>query len=194
MLAEHIGRYPSAEGLVFTAAEGGPVHHRNFRRRHFQPATGKAGLEGVRFHDLRHTCAALLIANGRHMEEVKDYLGHSSIRVTSDRYAHLFPKARAALAESLDATFRESEGLFEGLAAKSRCLRTRARGRLGPSSALSLGADDGTRTRDPNLGKVVLYQLSHVRVGARLYQGLPPQAPASRAYAPLLEPILGGWT
>jgi integrase len=50
---------------------------------------------GLRFHDLRHTCAAFLIANGRHMEEVKIYLGHSSIRVTSDRYAHLFPQARA---------------------------------------------------------------------------------------------------
>jgi len=58
-------------------------------------------------NDLRHTCAALLIANGRHIEEVKDHLGHSSIRVTSDRYGHLFPKARQSLAEGLDVTFRE---------------------------------------------------------------------------------------
>lgn len=62
--------------------------------------------DGLPLHDLRHTCAALLIANGRHMEEVKDYLGHSSIRVTSDRYGHLFPKACAALADALDDTFR----------------------------------------------------------------------------------------
>jgi integrase len=60
----------------------------------------------VRFHDLRHTCAALLIAAGRHVEEVKDYLGHSSIRVTSDRYGHIFPKARADLASALNATFQ----------------------------------------------------------------------------------------
>ncbi|MGH2691677.1 MAG: hypothetical protein ACRDHM_04165, partial [Actinomycetota bacterium] len=53
-------------------------------------------------------CAAFLIANGRHMEEVKDHLGHSSIRVTSDRYGHLFPKSRQALAESLDETFRRT--------------------------------------------------------------------------------------
>ena len=39
------------------------------------------------------------------MEEVKEYLGHSTIRVTSDRYGHLFPSAREALAGSLDATF-----------------------------------------------------------------------------------------
>ena len=63
---------------------------------------------GLRIHDLRHTCAALLIANGRHLEEVKDYLGHSSIRVTCDRCAHLFPKAPAELADSLDATYRSS--------------------------------------------------------------------------------------
>jgi hypothetical protein len=39
------------------------------------------------------------------MEEVKDYLGHSSIRVTSDRYADLFPHARASIADALDARF-----------------------------------------------------------------------------------------
>ncbi len=42
------------------------------------------------------------------MEEVKDYLGHSSIRVTSDRYGHLFPRARVELADGLDATYREA--------------------------------------------------------------------------------------
>jgi hypothetical protein len=94
MLGEHIGRYPSPDGWVFTAAEGGPVHHHNFRRRQYTPAVESAELLGVRFHDLRHTCAALLIAAGRHLEEVKTYLGHSSIRVTSDRYGHLFPEAQ----------------------------------------------------------------------------------------------------
>ena len=121
MLSDHIDRYPSPDGFVFTAREGGPIRHRNFYRRHFRPAVasarttaieddrdGEAIPEGLRFHDLRHTCAALLIANGRHMEEVKDHLGHGSIRVTSDRYGHLFPSARAALAESLEATFLES--------------------------------------------------------------------------------------
>jgi integrase len=108
MLGEHIGRYPSPDGWVFTAGEGGPVHHHNFRNRHYVPATRIAKLPGVRFHDLRHTCAALLIAAGRHLEEVKTYLGHSSIRVTSDRYGHLFPEARAALADALDATYRSA--------------------------------------------------------------------------------------
>ena len=109
MLGEHIGRYPSAEGFVFTMAEGGPIRQRNFYRRHFKPAVLEAGLPaGLHFHSLRHTCAAFLIADGRHMEEVKDHLGHSSIRVTSDRYGHLFPKARQAVADGLDETFRRA--------------------------------------------------------------------------------------
>jgi len=121
MLGEHIGRYPSVDGSVFTAREGGPIRHRNLYRRHFRPAVEKASAaaiaqhrkseaipEGLRFHDLRHTCAAILISNGRHMEEVKDHLGHSSIRVTSDRYGHLFPSARIALADGLEAAFQQA--------------------------------------------------------------------------------------
>jgi len=74
--------------------------------RHYGNAVIAAGLtEGVRFHDLRHTCAAWLIALGHHMQEVKDHLGHSSIRVTSDRYGHLFPESRDARAASLDNLF-----------------------------------------------------------------------------------------
>lgn len=42
------------------------------------------------------------------MEEVKDHLDHSSIRVTSDSYGHLFPSARKALADSLEATFQQA--------------------------------------------------------------------------------------
>ena len=119
LLATHVGRYPSSDGCVFTAAEGGPVRHRNFYARHYRPAVARAGLaDGLRFHDLRHTCAASLIAEGRHIEEVKDYLGHSSIRVTSDRYGHLFPKAHAEMADALDARFRRAAG--ESPAARSR--------------------------------------------------------------------------
>jgi integrase len=110
MIGEHIGRYSTPNGLVFSASEGGAVNHRNFSRRHYRPAVKRAVdvPNALRFHDLRHTCAAFLIAEGRHMEEVKDYLGHSSIRVTSDRYGHLFPAAREEIADALDARFRAS--------------------------------------------------------------------------------------
>jgi len=66
--------------------------------------------------------AALLIANSRHMEEVKEHLGHSSIRVTSDRYGPLFPSARKALADSLERTFQGGCLGSDGRSSKS-CLR-----------------------------------------------------------------------
>jgi integrase len=170
LIGEHIGRYSSAVGYVFSAPKGGPVRHHNFMVRVFRPTVAKLeGFPPIRFHDLRHTCAALLIANGRHLEEVKDHLGHSSIRVTSDRYGHLFPKARAELADALDETFANAAPADLAHADLADFSRTTAPvvGRLRAVQGSDLpvrGADDGTRTRDPHLGKVMLYQLSHVRV------------------------------
>ena len=60
---------------------------------------------GLRFHDLRHTCASLLIAQGAHPKLIQARLGHSSITITLDRYGHLFPSLEAALADKLDAAF-----------------------------------------------------------------------------------------
>ena len=104
------------------------------------------------------------------MEEVKDHLGHGSIRVTSDSYSHLFPSARLTLAESLETTF------LGAVSAETDCETDERRTKFGKSAAGSpnrlkigpltwyvFGADDGIRTRDPHLGKVMLYQLSHVR-------------------------------
>ncbi len=108
MLQEHMGAYPCPEGYVFTSPEGGPLR-RNFYRRHYKPAVRLAGLpEGVRFHDLRHTCAALLIAQGAHPKEIQERLGHSTIRMTFDRYGHLFPNLDERLREGLDAGFRQA--------------------------------------------------------------------------------------
>jgi integrase len=89
---------------VFTAPKGGRLRHNNFYQRLFCPALRHAGLpEQVRFHDLRHTCAALLIAQGAHPKAIQAHLGHSSIQVTMDRYGHLFPDALEHLADRLDA-------------------------------------------------------------------------------------------
>jgi hypothetical protein len=75
----------------------------------FPPAVAGARLpKQLRFHDLRYTCAALLIANVGHMEEMNDHLGHSPIRVTSDRYRHLLRHTRQELADGLDDTYRNA--------------------------------------------------------------------------------------
>ncbi len=99
------------EAFVFTAPDGGPLRHHNFYARHFRPAVVAAGLpERMRFHDLRHTCAALLInaEPPAHPLAVMKRLGHSSITVTYDTYGHLFPALEEALTDSLDRSYRQS--------------------------------------------------------------------------------------
>jgi integrase len=60
------------------------------------------------FHELRHTAAALAIAQGAHPLAIRERLGHSSITVTMDRYGGLFPRLDGAIAEGLDVVLRDS--------------------------------------------------------------------------------------
>jgi integrase len=92
-LASHLAQHPSKDGLLFAASEGGVIRRTNFRRRVWQPAVLSAKIEPPfpRVHDLRHTAASLAIQAGGHPKAVQEMLGHSSIRVTLDRYGHLFP-------------------------------------------------------------------------------------------------------
>lgn len=106
MLTEHVAQFASSDGDVFASTEGGPLR-RNFYHRHFKPAVRTAGLDdGLRFHDLRHTCAALLIAQGAHPKEIQERMGHSTIRLTFDRYGHLLPSLDERLKTGLDEAFR----------------------------------------------------------------------------------------
>lgn len=108
MLADHLARYPSKR-YVFTSAEGFQLR-KNFYRRHFVPAVARAKLpKGLRFHDLRHTCAGLLIANGAHPKEIQERLGHSTIRVTFDTYGHLLPSLDERLRDGLEQIYREAK-------------------------------------------------------------------------------------
>ena len=107
-LADHLdGRASHRDALIFTAPGGGPLRHHNFYKRLFKPAVLRADLDRrTRFHDLRHTAAALMIAEGAHLLAVKERLGHSTIQVTADRYGHLFPSLEEALTSRLSATYR----------------------------------------------------------------------------------------
>ena len=106
-LATKVENNPDA--LIFTAPKGGPLRLSNFRRRVWRPAIEMSGLvPGLRIHNLRHTCAALLISQGAPPKAVQPQLGHSSITTTFDRYGHLFSADLEALADGLDATYREA--------------------------------------------------------------------------------------
>ena len=109
-----------ADALVFPGPKGGPMRHSLFYRRHFKPAV-RCVLplkSALRFHDLRHTCAALSIAAGAHPKLISARLGHSTIQITLDRYGHLFPSMEEALAEDLDAAFVESAARRTGYGAR----------------------------------------------------------------------------
>ena len=109
MLAQHmagVGAHPRS--LVFTSPEGDALRSPNWRRRVWAPALQTAGLPAtVRIHDLRHTAAALLIAQGAHPKAIQAHLGHASITTTLDRYGHIFPDSQDEIAAALDARFAQ---------------------------------------------------------------------------------------
>ena len=67
----------------------------------FERALKKHNLRKVRFHDLRHSCASLLLANGVSMKEIQDWLGHSTFKTTADTYAHLAFDSKLSSANAL---------------------------------------------------------------------------------------------
>jgi integrase len=93
---------------VFSTVEGHPLRRNNFRRRYWLPAVEEAGLAPLRFHDLRHTCASLLIAQGAHAKEIQVRLGHASIVTTMNVYGHLLPSLDARLDAALDEMYRQA--------------------------------------------------------------------------------------
>jgi integrase len=78
--------------LIFCTSLGTPYDRGNVVKREFWPYLKRAGLRRIRFHDLRHTFATLLIDQGESPKYIQAQLGHASIQVTMDRYGHLLPE------------------------------------------------------------------------------------------------------
>ena len=76
-----------------------------------QAALVRAGLPRMRFHDLRHTHASLLIAGGTHPRVIIERLGHTTISTTMDIYGHVFPSEGRAVATMLDQMFGMAAGV-----------------------------------------------------------------------------------
>lgn len=95
------------EGLVFTTQKGTPINPSNLRQRSLAPLLRKAGLPPIRFHDLRHTCATLLLSRNVHPKLVQEMLGHATVAITLDTYSHVLPgmgdRAAQAMQEALAA-------------------------------------------------------------------------------------------
>ncbi len=90
------------QDLVFCTQYGTPVNPSNIRNRIMNPVIEETGVTQIRFHDLRHTCATILLLNGAPVKAVSERLGHSNIKVTLQTYAHVLPSTSQQIADQMD--------------------------------------------------------------------------------------------
>lgn len=105
LAAGHLGA-----GYVFTDTHGGHLRRSNVHRYSYKPLLKRAGLPTIRFHDLRHTAATLLLLDGVHPKVVQERLGHSKIGITLDTYSHVLPTMQKDAAARLDRLFAAKIG------------------------------------------------------------------------------------
>ncbi len=105
------------EDFVFGDRDGKTRRHNNWMDRHFRPAVERLAKSGawprdlltLHFHDLRHTCASLLIRQGIHLKAVSLWLGPFSIALSGDRYGHLYADRTDAPTAAMDSLFERTE-------------------------------------------------------------------------------------
>jgi integrase len=92
---------------------GEPLHPSNFLQRSFYPLLARAGLPRIRFHDLRHSAATLLLGLGIHPKIVSEMLGHSQIGITLDLYSHVTATMQQEAVRAFEGLFGSQEGATE---------------------------------------------------------------------------------
>lgn len=99
---DKVGSLWSENGLIFASETGEPLDRRKVTARHFKNLLGRTGLPEIRFHDLRHTCATLLLSKNVNPKIVSEMLGHSTIAITLDTYSHVLPNMRDQAAKAME--------------------------------------------------------------------------------------------
>jgi integrase len=89
-------------GLIFASESGEPLDRRLVTTHRFKPLLKRAGLPQIRFHDLRHTCATLLLGRNVNPKIVSEMLGHASIAITLDTYSHVLPTMQDSAARAME--------------------------------------------------------------------------------------------
>jgi integrase len=92
---------------------GNPLHPSNFLQRSF-PLLERAGLPRIRFHDLRHSAATLLLGLGIHPKIVSESLGHSQIAITLDLYSHVMATMQQEAVQAFEGLLGSQVGSQEG--------------------------------------------------------------------------------
>jgi integrase len=95
-------------GLVFTRPDGHPLDGTVVTHQ-FHRFLDRAGLRQRRFHDLRHSCATLMLVQGVSPRVVMEILGHSHIAMTMNTYTHVVPELRRDAAQRMEALLQENE-------------------------------------------------------------------------------------
>ena len=115
MAAKALAEWKLASGgkddnLVFSNEAGGPMNYSNMVQRHYRKALKDAGIPQIRFHDLRHTYASLLLSQGENVKYIQTQMGHSSPTVTLNVYAHLMKGENQEAACRLENTIFQVTG------------------------------------------------------------------------------------
>jgi len=97
------------EEPVFKSIKGKPLRRSNFARNVFKPALERAGLKGVRFHDLRHTAVTLLLSSGADIMSLSRVMGHSKPSTTLNIYAHELDSSTETIRTRLDAMVEKNQ-------------------------------------------------------------------------------------
>ncbi len=100
--------------LVFPNTLGRPLHPTHLLKRDFHPLLRRAGLPAIRFHDLRHTAATLLLRRGVNPKIVSEMLGHANVSITLDIYSHVTPDMQQAAAQVMDSVLDDARMEDEG--------------------------------------------------------------------------------
>jgi len=156
---------PGPHDLVFPSGAGNPESAANLLQRGFYPALRRAGLRKIRFHDLRHTYASLLIANNEHPKRIQALMGHASINVTMDVYGHLMPQGGDQVADRLGA-------LVFGAGGSKTVAALEAEEGEESQPIVSYGAGERNRTPDLLITNQLLYRLSYTGVNASILNGV----------------------
>lgn len=101
---------PDRTALIFPDSEGGHLRRQNWRRRVWAPALVAARVPYFRPYDLRHTCATLLIYEGRPVNEVAEHLGHADPGFTARVYTHVFRDAAKRRRVPIDEAIATARG------------------------------------------------------------------------------------
>ena len=148
-----IGKHLDEDDLVFAYSDGRPLDPGTVTHT-FSKVLSKTGLPHIRFHDLRHTHATLMLKAGVHPKVVSERLGHANIGITLDTYSHVVPGLQEVAAQRFEEIF-DREALQVILGSESRTCRQN----VGKAPEIRY-EPPGTRTLNRLIKSQLLYQLS----------------------------------